>query len=463
MVLGDRELDAYLDDLLQRLAVYQELIDRGVIELTTNRQYERFVARLDEAGVAAAAASHDRGKAVEVMTRLNPERVFRIHASVEQIARRWHPTLTVADAADGASWKLDAANAVLPGRVNLRELPADLDAALARAVEAARREGPDGGAFRDATAQFVDAATGGRYPPRGGAIDVVEFTAIYPAGTVDATTTYRGEKLPDFGVTGVWSLTPRTHGRGILGMVDYLSPNPGYGFIPMLPYQYAGGIAYNAFHNAGVRTQLNATKYLPAAWRNVASERDPTKPYQNLWIASRAPVSHGCTRLPSGHMSELRQIVPSESPVLERVRTFRNLPGCYDVFDVHGDGTPAVMGVQYYVAYKCDTEHTPIRTYVANRREPFYRWLYGTNVQLGAPGAVTLREVPVCRFVGRKAEEATRLANVPLFEPPFEPETIQFYRTKRVPFDGDAGMEFNRELRKVGAGHPLDRKKLLLD
>jgi hypothetical protein len=461
VVLGERDLDAYVDDLLARRAVYQELIDRGVIELTANRQYEHFVARLDEAGVAAAA--HDRTKAVDVMSRLNPGRVFRIHLAVDEIARRWHATLTAPDADGSASAKLDAANAVLPGRVALTEVSPELDAMLARTVDVARREGPDGAGFREQTGQFLEKASAGRYAPHGGAVDVVEFTTIYPAGTVDATTTYRGEKLPDFGATGVWTLIPRTQGRGLLGMVDYLSPNPGYGFIPMLPYQYAGGIAYNAFHNAGVRTQLNATKYLPSAWRTVASERDPKKPYQNLWLASRAPVSHGCTRLASGHMTELRQIVPSESRVLERVRTFRNLPGCYDVFDVRGDGTPAVMGVQYYVAYKCDTEHTPIRTYVANRRDPFYRWLYGNNVQLAAPGAVTLRDVPVCRFVGRKAEEARRLANVPLYEPAFETETIQFYRTKRVPFDADAGMELNRELRKVGAGHTLDRKKLLLD
>jgi hypothetical protein len=264
-------------------------------------------------------------------------------------------------------------------------------------------------------------------------------------------------------VTGVWNLMPRTKGRGLLGMVDYLSPNPGYGYIPMLPYQYAGGISYNAFHNAGVRAQLNSTKFLPGPWRNVPSERDPKKPYQNLWLASRAPVSHGCTRLPSGHMTELRQIVPTDSAVLERVRTFRNLPGCYDVFDVRGDGKPMVMGVQYYVAYKCDTEHTPIRTYVTNKREPFYRWLYGNNVQLGQPGAVTLRDVPVCRFVGRKAEEANLLSNVALYEPPFEPETIQFYKLRPVPFDSTKGMEFNRELRKIGAGHTLDRTALLLD
>src|SRR5690606_23873634 len=97
-------------------------------------------------------------------------------------------------------------------------------------------------------------------------------------------------KIPAFGVTGVWHLISRDRGRGLVGMTDYLSPNPGYGFIPMLPYQDAGGIFYNAFHNAGVRSQLNSTPFLPAAWRNVPGERDPKKPYQNLWVVSRGPT-----------------------------------------------------------------------------------------------------------------------------------------------------------------------------
>jgi len=462
VVLGDRELDAYASDLVERRKVYQELIDRGVIGLTTNKQYERFTARLDETGAAGVAASHDRAKTVDLMSTLNPERVFRIRVPLDEIAKSWQPILAGLDAGAPPTRKLDAANAALPGRINVTALSGDLDGMLARAAEAAKA-GPDGAALREQAGAFIEKATGGLYPVRDGAVQAVEFTAIYPAGTVDATTTYRGEKLPDFGATGVWSLIPRTNGRGLLGMVDYLSPNPGYGFISMLPYQYAGGIAYNAFHNAGVRCQLNSTKFLPAAWRKVASERDPKKPYQNLWIASRAPVSHGCTRLPSGHMTELRQIVPTDSKVLERVRTFRDLPGCYDVFDVRGDGKPTVIGVQYYVAYKCDTEHTPLRTYVANRRDPYYRWLYGANAVLGPVGKVTMREVPICRFNGRKAEEQQVLSNVPLYEAPFEPETIQFYTVKRAPFDSDTGMELNRELRKVGAGHPVDRRKLLLD
>src|SRR5215468_4792749 len=52
LILGDAEIDSYLDDLVLRRKAYQELIDARVIELTTNREYERFTARLDAAGVA---------------------------------------------------------------------------------------------------------------------------------------------------------------------------------------------------------------------------------------------------------------------------------------------------------------------------------------------------------------------------------------------------------------------------
>jgi hypothetical protein len=182
---------------------------------------------------------------------------------------------------------------------------------------------------------------------------------------------------------------------------------------------------------------------------------------QNLWIVGRGPTSHGCTRLPSGHMSELRHIAPSGSSALEQVATFRDLPQCYDVFDLAGSGKPEVMGVQYYLAYR-STEHTPVRSWVTNRREPFYRWLYGDNVTSGDVGQATVKQVPVCRFVGKKAEETATLGPLPLHEATFTPESIQFYVTKPVAFDSDAGFELNRELGKLGVGHTTDRKKLLL-
>ncbi len=159
-------------------------------------------------------------------------------------------------------------------------------------------------------------------------------------------------------------------------------------------------------------------------------------------------------------MSELRQIVPSESDTLTQVKTYRNLPGCYEVFDIDGDGKDEVMGVQYYLAYKSN-EHTPVRAYVTNHREPFYRWLYGDNVELGAVGKTRIKEVPVCRFVGKRASERAVLHDVPLYEAKFAPEQIQFFHTK-VGFDTAPGFELNRELRKIGAGHTLDRSRLLL-
>jgi len=470
VVLGDKELDVYLDDLVLRRKTYQELIDAKVIELSTNKEYERFVQKLDLAGVADVVKRRDglgpaayRQKSLDIMSGLNPERVFRIKIPVDGLVARWQAQLAGMSAADVASppKQLDAANAILPGRVDLYQLSPELASSLTRAVELAHSEKPGSPVFREQALGFLDRATAGRYRAHDAVVEAAEFTAIYPAGTSDTTTTYKGERLPAFGVTGVWPLVRRAEGRGITGMVDYLSPNPGYGFITMLPYEHASGIVYNAFHNAGVRCGLGETPFLPGAWRKVMDERDGKKPYQNLWIVGRGPTSHGCTRLPSGHMSELRQIVPSESNTLERVATFRSLPQCYDVFDIQGDGSPEVMGVQYYLAYKSH-EHTPIQSYVANRRDPFYRWLYGDNISMAEVGHASLKQVPVCRYVGKKANEAQTLSNVPLYEAKYAPESIQFYRIKSVSFDSPRGFELNRELRKVGAGHVVDRGTLLL-
>jgi len=468
VVLGEAEVDAYLEDLLQRRQAYRELVDAQVIELTTNRQYEQFIATLDEAGVPAAVESRVRlgpeayrQRSVEIMQALNRGRIFHIRMPVDRVVEKWRGVLTALPAGRALSpaEKLDAVSAILPGRVNLYELSPEVQAALARAVELA---GEGGAAFREHALACLALVTDGRYPVRDGHVEALEYTAIYPAGTVEGWTTYRGTRLPAFGVTGVWRLIPRTFGRGITGMVDYLSTNPGYGFITMLPYQHAGGITYNAFHNAGVRAPLDSTSFLPAAWRKVPGERTPAKPYQNLWVVSRGPTSHGCTRLGSGHMSELRQVLPSSSKVLEEMVTFRNLPQCYDVFDIDGDGSPEVMGVKYYLAYR-SKDHLPVAAYVSNNRGAFYQWLYGSNLRDAADGRATLAEVPVCRFVGRKAEEAQVLTGLPLYEAEYTPESIQFYRVKPVKFDSPPGFELNRELRKVGTGHTVARRALLLD
>jgi hypothetical protein len=468
VVLGEAELDHYLGDLEARRALYQELVDRKIIELTTNVEYEKFVKKLEEQRVAAHVAARSsmnaqeyRSKALEVMSALNPDRVFRIRIPMAKVAAQWHAALAKG-VGSTTGLKLDAANAALPERLNLNELTPAVDAALAKAAAVAASSAADSQPFRAETASFITTTSGGRYRASSDAVEAIEFTAIYPSGTADQLMTFEGNKIPDVGVTGVWPLIRRENGRGQLGMVDYLSTNPGYGFIPILGYQYAGGIAYNAFHNAGVRAQLNSTPFLPKEWRNVTSERDG-KPMQNLWIVGRGPTSHGCTRLPSGHMSELRQIVPSENDAMVKVKNFRNKSECYDVFDLRGDGDSRVMGVQYYLAYKSH-KHLPTRVYAPNKRDPFYRFLYGSNIEMGPIGSARIKDVPVCRFVGlRKAEVSSRLKDVPLHEAAYEPEKIQFYKIKPASFESGPGFHFNREIRKVGAGHTVDRKLLFLD
>lgn len=464
--LTEKELDVYLDDLVQRQKVYQELIDAKVITLTTNNEYERYVEALEGNGVAEVVESRAslgpeayREKSLEILSVLNADRVYRVKLPFDAPVAQWQETLAGADLTSDSS-KLDAANALVPGRIDLYQVDDDVEAALNKAAGLAK--GGDAAAFRAAAEAFVETASRGNYHVRGGNVEGIEFTAIYPAGTIEGTTSYKGERLPEFGVTGVWPLIRRTQGRGQVGMVDYISPNPGYGFISMLPYQHAGGIAYNAYHNAGVRCQLNSTPFLPSQWRKVPGERDPTKLYNNLWIASRAPTSHGCTRIGSGNMSELRQALPTSSEDLVKVANWRNQPYCYDVFDIDADGKPEVMGIQYYLAFKSTNDHVPSAAYVTNKREPFYKWLYGNNVNLAAVGHTTLKEVPVCRFGLRKASVGETLSNLPLFEARWTPETIQFYSIRGHAPDSGPGFEFNRELRKLGAGHVTDRSKLLL-
>ena len=464
--LGEKELDAYLDDLVLRQKTYQEMVDAGVIRLSTNSEYERFAKALDEKSVAAAVAQKGslgpeayRAKVVETMSALNPGRVFRISIPFDGLLAAWQPK--VAGDLGSTDAKIDVVNELLPGRIEIYELDPAVDAALGKAAAAAKGGAADP-AFRAAAEELLQVATNGHYPVKDGKVEAVEFTAIYPAGTIEGYTSYKGERMGEFGVTGVWPLIRRTTGRGQTGMVEYISPNPGYGFITMLPYQFAGGIAYNAFHNAGVRAPLGTTPFLPSQWRRVAGERDPGKPYQNLWIASRGPTSHGCTRLGSGHMSELAQIVPASSDALTKLPTYRNQPYCYDVFDIDGDGKGEVMGVQYYLAYRSTQDRIPIATYARNERDPFYRWLYGKNVNLGPIGQTTLTDVPTCSFSPRKASESETLQNVPLYEADWTPETIQFYTIKGFAPDSGPGFELNRELRKVGAGHTTDRSKLRL-
>jgi hypothetical protein len=471
LALGPDELNNYADDLVLRADTYQQLLDKKVITLTVNKDYERFTAAMEGNGVKELAASRTtldpasyQQKSAELIAALNPGRIFHIQMPLTRVLADWHQYLNgikEQGMADNAA-RLDAANAILPGRINLYTLTPQqqelLEAAAAIAWQGAGAEDP---AFAAKAAEFIQATTLGHYPVKDGNIDVYEFTRIYPVGTLQAMVKYKQWKLSSFGVTGIWHLLPRKEGRGQLGMVDYLSPNPGYGYIPLLQYQHATGVYYNAFHNAGVRTQLNAARFVPKEWKHIPGERNPKKAYQNLWIASRGPASHGCTRLPSGGMTELRHMLPSSSNLLEKVDTFRNLPQCYELFDIDGNGTPEVMGIKYYLAF-AGKGHTPTNAYARNNRKDFYAWLYGDNVSYNADDSAVIKDTQTCRFVGKKAREARSFIDQPLYEAEYYQDQIQFYKLHPTSFQTPRGLTFNRELRRVGIGYDSNLKNLYL-
>ncbi len=121
------------------------------------------------------------------MSALNPERVFRIQMPARPPRS---PTGTRAARRRATcrsdAGRLDAANALLPGRINLYQLSPELDAALGAAADAgarrqARRRRRSASRPRPSSSRRPAATTASR----DGAVEAIEFTAIYPAGTVD--------------------------------------------------------------------------------------------------------------------------------------------------------------------------------------------------------------------------------------------------------------------------------------
>ncbi len=473
VVLGPEQIDNYLEDLLLRRRIVEELVSKGLIDLTQNKEFETFCAELDRQDVATVVSRKDslaknefQKKSLVIMERLNPGRVFHIRRPIAIVLDRWQQILRQQSAKmNSPQRRLELINELLPGRINLLEANDELEKIFRNLAELAQQENQPGqsrNSFSKEAIRFLSRITGNMYPVIDGLIEAEEFTAIYPAGTAESWVSWHGKRLPDFTVTGIWPLIPRVKGKGIVGMVDYVSTNPGYGYIPMLPYQYAGGIEYNAFHNPGIRCTLAGSRILPLGWQRVSGIRDPNKPFTNLWIVSRGPVSHGCTRLAAGHMLEMRSILPSRSEDLEKIVTFRNLPQCYDIFDVNGDGIVEVIGVKYFLAYAHTEDRIPYKVYAANSREPFYEWLYAGDVRFDEAGRAWFPQALMCAFSGKKAHESRVYENIHLWEAEYERDRIQFFKTRPVSFESAQGFELIRELGRIGKGYLHDSGKLMV-
>ena len=187
------------------------------------------------------------------------------------------------------------------------------------------------------------------------------------------------------------------------------------------------------------------TAFLPAAWRSVERGSRDGEPYEYLWLLSRGPMSHGCTHLNAGHISELRQMLPAETEQLYQVDLFLNTSYLYDVFDIDGDLEPEVMGVRYFIAYSLK-DNKPDRLRVRNERHAYYDWLYGGELELRRRdrGVLPQRQGLSLRRPRRPSTapstSASRCA---------KPTTSR----RRSSSTGWSTFPFARELRKVGVSH----------
>jgi len=467
LVLSDQTIDNYLLDQLARHDLYKELIDAKVVKLTTNTAWETYDKLFADAGLAQQAHSNAtlspqqwRELNLRAIAKFSPERLFHIQKDFARLLDDFAGLLKASAAPSTLEAKLDLANALFPHRLFLDRLTAQQDAALGELINLAKTG--DTAALRPKAQAFFDDVTRRIYPVHDGKLDYYEFTAIYPAGTYDKTTTYKGHVIPEITTPGVWPLIPRMHGKGFLGMIDYISSESYYGLMPMLPYEYAGGISYNAIHNTGISNWIAGHPLLPKEWRTVTDGSRNGKPFTRVSMTSRGPVSHGCTRLNNGHLAEFREMLPSTSDGMKGIVTYRNVSQCYDVFDLKGDGDDQVMGVQYYIAFRHTNARVANQIWAQNNREDFYRWLYGDEMTYGPIGAVTFKEVCDGKFVDRKAREGKTYRDLKMYEAAYAPETLQFYTINGIDALSESAMEFNRELRRVGYGYTLDRKKLFL-
>ncbi len=406
VVLSDVVLQTYARDVLARYQTYRALIDRDRLVLTQNTAFEAFENVIQDmqferlvAEEATLANVEIRERNLALLERLNPGRIFRIRMPANEVVRRWAAHVRPEDRKSmGTKRRLELLNLMLPTRLFVAEIDRKVAAqlqTLVRSVPALTAAGAPTALepLRPAFFWLFDRVAQGMYPRRDDHLQFTEFTAIYPIGSYNGYTTHRGRRIPHYPTPGRRALT--THQR--TKTVDHIPTNLAYSYSPWIPYMHVGKRLHNSFHTPWWRMRPEQASFLPAALRHPGRKSRSGKSYHYLWLVSRGPMSHGCTHVSTGHIMELRQLLPSETALLYQVDTFINKSSLYDVFDIDGDFEPEVMGIRYYIAYGLKNKR-PHRLRAPNQRRAFYAWLYGGELDYDDQGRGIFRHVRDGRF-----------------------------------------------------------------
>ena len=453
LVLSDEVLEAYVRDLWSRYTTYRTMIDTGKLVLSQNSAFEEFEETVkglaDVKAVEPKMAEEDIiRRNLLIMTHLNPGRIFHIQTPVNAVINHWLDFLKPADFEQpDTKRKLAIINEMLPTRLWSTNLDKETADHLTNLLKLAS-EGADTNSIAGDYLNLLDNISGGIYTRKNNRFDFHEFTAVYPIGTFNGYTTCRGgQKIPMYPTPGRWTLT--THQRS--KTVDHIPEISIYSWFPWIPYMHVGKKLHNSFHTLWWRMEHAKTSFLPEELKNPGIKSREGGEYRFLWLLSRGPMSHGCTHVNSGHILELRQLLPSSEKEIYDVVFFLNKSCLFDVFDIDGDLKPEVMGVRYYIAYTLK-DKKPGKLRAPMERRPYYQWLYGGILRYTADGRGYFENIRDGRFVDKLAVDGQEYSNISLYEAEMEPFRLQFFKMKSI-----KEIPQIRELRKAGEDYPEKR------
>src|SRR5262249_57766653 len=103
-VLSEKTIDNYLPDQAARHDLYKEVIDKGVIQLTTNKAWEDYDKRFKDEGIAALAQKRGsvspqewRDLNLRTMEKLSDGRLVHIQKDFNKMLADWAARLAAAE------------------------------------------------------------------------------------------------------------------------------------------------------------------------------------------------------------------------------------------------------------------------------------------------------------------------------------------------------------------------------
>lgn len=472
IILDDITLTDYLFDLNKRHEFYRKMTTGPNARLNINPSGAKFVPQaslfsqivesptygIRDFVLAATQGAHSSeaiyNKGLSTLTSLNPGRVFFLRFDLKNEFSKWKTEVVTKTGGDiskitsNAQETIIAINGLLFGRVNYTQKPSaevmqKLTTALTAAVGNASED-----EFTAAALDLFKAVTGKKYDfqvlnsvgqwqkallcgPGHCFLSYPEFTTVYPTGSAEAYGRDEyGNTINQYATPGLWQFLSRAGKHD----VDNIRNEPYYGWAPKMDYEAIG----NGFHNPAVRFWGPAK-----AVKQVIGMPDA---HNTLWSVKRGGVSHGCLRLPLGHVWELRHLFPVENDKMTQVHFFGNHSADFDIFDIDGNGTREVMGVEYLVSYGLQGASGLSRREGADlqisndNKIGFYTALYGAkkvfernddnslvfvNPKISMPSHLDFKKKSV-------ATRVTAEGRFPLYEQIYEKEKVQFYTTGAI-------------------------------